>query len=119
MSPLMEALRPLGYQALPTAEQGDCGIDVMAFWDGKERAYATWKGLRLELASALEASAEDSTWHGILEAGGEGSGTDAYALGSYTDAPRGDAGPREPMLLSQGTAEIESARARARVRTVI
>ena len=64
MSPLMETLRPLGYQALPTAEQGDCGIDVMAFWDGKERTDATCKGLRLELASAMEASAEDSTWHG-------------------------------------------------------
>ena len=28
MFPFMATLRPLGYQALPTAEQGDCGIDA-------------------------------------------------------------------------------------------
>ena len=37
MSPLMETLKPLGYQALPTAEQGDCGVDVLAFWDGQQK----------------------------------------------------------------------------------
>ena len=36
-SPLIEALRPLGYQPLPTAEQGARGIDVMALWDGISR----------------------------------------------------------------------------------
>ena len=107
MSELMEALSPLGYQALPTAEQVDCGIDVVAFWDGKERAAATWKGLRLELASALEAGAEEPTWHGILEACGEGSGAAAYARRPSTDATCDDAGPREPML-SESTAETES-----------
>ena len=34
MSPLQEYVRPLGYILLPTVEQGDCGIDAMAFWDG-------------------------------------------------------------------------------------
>ena len=65
----MEALSPLGYQALPIAGEGDCGIDGMAFWDGKESN------------SALEASAEDSTWRSILEACGEGLGNVAYVLG--------------------------------------
>ena len=47
---------------MPTAEQGDCGIDVMAFWDGKDRAPATWKAIRIEIASLLDESADSSTW---------------------------------------------------------
>ena len=36
---------PLLMEVLQTAEQGDCGIDVMAFWGGKVRAAATWKSI--------------------------------------------------------------------------
>ena len=57
--PLIKALWPLGYKALPTAEQGGCGIYVTAFWDGRDRTEATRKALRIELPSGLEACAED------------------------------------------------------------
>ena len=52
-------------------EQGDCGLDAMAFWDGSERADKTWKALRLELAAALESSAYDYVWQSALAACGE------------------------------------------------
>ena len=97
MFPFMATLRPLGYQALPTAEQGDCGIDAMAFWDGKERTETAWAGLRMEVCSALEACAEDSIWHGILEAYGEGPAKVASSQVSSADAQQCVTGPTEPI----------------------
>ena len=71
MSPLQEHVRPLRYILVPTVEQGDCGLDAMAFWDGSERVDKTWKALRLELAAALESSAYDYVWQSALAACGE------------------------------------------------
>ena len=82
----MEALGPLGYQALPTAEQGGCGIGVIASWVGKELTDTAWKALRMELPSALEACAKDSALRGIPEVRGEG----AAKLASRRE-PRADA----------------------------
>ena len=71
MSPLQEHVRPLRYILVPTVEQGDCGLDAMAYWDGSERVDKTWKALRLELAAALESSAYDYVWQSALAACGE------------------------------------------------
>ena len=71
MSPLQEHARPLRYILLPTVEQGDCGLDAMAFWDGSERTDKTWTALLLELAGALEAFADDPVWQAALAACGE------------------------------------------------
>ena len=71
MSPLQECARPLGYILLPTVEQGGCGLDAMAFWDGAERMGKTWNALRPELAGALEVGAEDPVWQAALAASGE------------------------------------------------
>ena len=65
-SPLTEALVTHGYRPLPTAEQGDCGIDVMAYWDGVVRCADSWKRLRWELAAAMEARAGDVSWQNIF-----------------------------------------------------
>ena len=61
----------MGYQVLPTAEQGDCGINVMAFWDGRERNDASWQSIRVELADHIRESARDPSWYAVLEACGE------------------------------------------------
>ena len=79
----MEALRPLGYQALPTAKQGDCGIEAMTFWSGRERTEATWKALRIELSSSPEAW--DLAWHIICKALGEGPAHGASGRGPRAD----------------------------------
>ena len=64
-----------------TVEQGDCGLDAMAFWDGSERTDKTWKALRLELAGALEAFAYDPVWQVALAVCGEVSpGEDVHSL---------------------------------------
>ena len=70
MSPLQEHVRPLRYILVPTVEQGDGGLDAMAFWDGSERADKSWKALRLELAAALDSSADDPVWQSALAACG-------------------------------------------------
>ena len=81
MSPLQEHVRPLRYFLLQTVEQGDCGLDAMAFWDGSERTDKTWKALRLELAGALEAFAYDPVWQVALAVCGEVSpGEDVHSL---------------------------------------
>jgi hypothetical protein len=49
MSPLIEDLLGFGFTALPTAAQGDCGLDVMAYWDGVDRTPNQWKSLRWKL----------------------------------------------------------------------
>ena len=54
MSPLIEDLLGFGMTALPTAAQGDCGLDVMAYWDGVDRTPNQWKSLRWELGVAIE-----------------------------------------------------------------
>ena len=71
MSPPQEHVRPLRYIIVPTVEQGDCGLDAMAFWDVTERTDKTWEALRLELAGALEVGAEDPVWQVALAACGE------------------------------------------------
>ena len=45
MSPLTEELVLLGLMPLPTAEQGDCGLEVMAYWDGLESCTAVSKAM--------------------------------------------------------------------------
>ena len=71
MPPLSESFSRIGYQVFPTVEQGDCGIDVMAFWDGRERNDASWKSIRVELADYIRERERDPTWHAVLEACGE------------------------------------------------
>ena len=68
MSPLAEDLLCFGIAALPTAEQGDCGLDVMVYWDGRDRTPVQWTMMRLELAVAIDAMANDLQWHSVLEA---------------------------------------------------
>ena len=68
MSPLVEDLVCFGMAVLPTAEQGDCGLDVMVYWDGQDRSTASWKTLRLELGAAIDGVAADPHWHGVLDA---------------------------------------------------
>ena len=48
-------LKSLGYVMLPTAAQGDCGIDALCFWDADCRGTgpAEWKTLRLELRNFM------------------------------------------------------------------
>ena len=60
MSPLLEDLLSFGILALPTAEQGDCCLDVMVYWDGRNRAAAQWQTPCSELAVASEAVATDA-----------------------------------------------------------
>ena len=71
-SPLTESLASAGFRPLPTAEQGDCGLDVMVFWDGDVRSAQSWKALRLELDAAVGARVADPVWHGIFLACAEG-----------------------------------------------
>ena len=37
----------------PTALDGNCGIDAMAHFDGRDRNKATWNALRRELAKFM------------------------------------------------------------------
>eukprot|EP00974_Lingulodinium_polyedra_P026476 2555195-Lingulodinium_polyedra.AAC.1 len=42
----------------------------MAFWEGRDRAPATWDALRREIAAALRARAHDPEWqyaYGVTE----------------------------------------------------
>ena len=66
MSPLIEDLLGFGMLALPTAAQGDCGLDVMAYWDGFDRTPKPWKSLRLEVGAAIEGLASDPQWHTVF-----------------------------------------------------
>ena len=68
MSPLIEDLLGFGMTALPTAAQGDCGLDVMAYWDGVDQTPNQWKSLRLELGAAIEGLASDPQWHTVFVA---------------------------------------------------
>ena len=68
MSPLIEDLLGFGITALPTAAQGDCGLDVMAYWDGRDRTPNQWKSLRLEIGVAIEGLASDPRWHKVFVA---------------------------------------------------
>jgi len=52
MSPLIEDLLGFGIAALPTVAQGDCGWDVMAYWDGVDRTL-NWAVLKGVLESFL------------------------------------------------------------------
>jgi hypothetical protein len=55
-----------GITSLPTAAQGDCGLDVMAYWDGVDRTPSQWKSLRLEVGVAIEGLASDPQWHTVF-----------------------------------------------------
>ena len=68
MSPLIEDLLGFGITALPTAAQGDCGLDVMTYWDGRDRTPKQWKSLRLEIGAAIEGLASDPQWHKVFVA---------------------------------------------------
>jgi hypothetical protein len=68
MSPLIEDLLGFGITALPTVAQGDCGLDVMAYWDGVDRTPNQWKTLRLEVGVAIEGLASDPQWHTVFVA---------------------------------------------------
>ena len=49
---------------LPTAAQGDCGIDALCFWDadGGETGPAEWKNLRVELRNFMHFNADSIEW---------------------------------------------------------
>ena len=66
MSPLIEDLIGFGMTALPTVAHGDCGLDVMAYWDGVDRTPKQWKSLRLEVGAAIEGLASDPQWHTVF-----------------------------------------------------
>ena len=68
MSPLIEDLLGFGMTALPTVAQGDCGLDVMAYWDGRDRTPKQWKSLRLETGYAIEGLASDPQWRTVFVA---------------------------------------------------
>ena len=99
MSPLQEYMRTLGYILLPTVEQGGCGIDAMAFWDGAPRTETTWKALRLEVSSALEVGAEDPLWQAALAGCGE--------LPSITTTASGTKSPSSPWALAPAQCSSE------------
>ena len=68
MSPLIEDLLGFGVTALPTVAQGDCGLDVMADWDGVDRTSKQWQSLRLEVGVAIEGLAFDPQRHKVFVA---------------------------------------------------
>lgn len=115
MSPLAEQLREAGHLALPTVEQGDCGLDVMAFWDGRPRTPATWRDLRLELVAALDVRAEDVLWQGVLEACGEAHALEASvshveaSLSHVDDAGAGTSEPRGAIAQAENAVLGEAA----------
>ena len=80
MSPLIEDLLGFGMTAVPTAAQGDCGLDVMAYWDGLDRTPKQWKSLRLEVGVAIEGLASDPQWHTVFVACAELPSPDTTAL---------------------------------------
>ena len=104
MSPLVEDLVCFGMAALPTAEQGDCGLDVMVYWDGQDRSTASWKTLCLELGAAIDGVAADPHWHGVLDACAElplpertsadAAGTLAVSLAALAASPQKCSGSR-------------------------
>ena len=85
MSPLIEDLLGFGIAALPTAAQGDCGLDVMAYWDGVDRTPNQWKSLRLEVGAAIEGLASDPQWHTVFVACAELPSPDTTALVRSSD----------------------------------
>ena len=103
MSLLLEELLTFGMLAFPTAEQGDCGLDVMVYWDGQNRAALGWKTLRLELAVAIEAAATDTDRHSTLQACAElplpetGSAASLAGPAALAEAPAALAGATAAM----------------------
>ena len=59
---LLEALRPLGLAPLPTASDGNCGVDVCCQWMGRPRASGAWMEMRDELASLCMSFADEDLW---------------------------------------------------------
>ena len=58
----------LGYMTIPTAAQGDCGIDALSYWDSEcERSTpAQWKALRLELHRFMNEHCDDEVWQELF-----------------------------------------------------
>ena len=57
----VSALR-VGWAIVPTQVFGDCGIDVMCFFDGLPRTPANFKKIRNELQEAIEGFSTDVYW---------------------------------------------------------
>ena len=51
-----------GWSLRATVAQGDCGIDAMAYWEGRPRTPETWQRVRLELAAAMVALRGCTMW---------------------------------------------------------
>ena len=66
----LAALRA-GWGLKATVAQGDCAIDVMAYYQSFERHENTWKHLRGQIADFLLAASLDASWHEIFAACGE------------------------------------------------
>ena len=105
MSPLIEDLLGFGIAALPTAAQGDCGLDVMAYWDGVDRTPNQWKRLRLEVGAAIEGLASDPQWHTVFTACAELPSPDAAAVTTVVHASDPCPAPKPP----PGEMEISAA----------
>ena len=63
-------LQQLGFIMIPTAAQGDCGIDALVFHENNlvYASPAQWKHLRLELSSHMRAQAEEPAWQALFRA---------------------------------------------------
>ena len=105
MSPLIEDLLGFGIAALPTAAQGDCGLDVMAYWDGVDRTPNQWKRLRLEVGVAIEGLVSDPQWHTVFTACAELPSPDAAAVTNVVHASDPCPAPKPP----PGEMEISAA----------
>ena len=53
---------------LPTAAQGDCGIDTMTHFLRRDREPSSWAVLRKELAAFMRQHADEAEWHEIFAA---------------------------------------------------
>ena len=71
LAPLRRFAAEQQYSVVPTQAAGDCGIDVMAFWEGVSRNAAEWKKMRLSLAKAIVDHAADEQWQECFVACGE------------------------------------------------
>ena len=63
-------LQQLGFIMIPTAAQGDCGIDALVFYENGLvfASPAQWKHLRSELSIHMRAQAEDPAWQELFGA---------------------------------------------------
>ena len=59
---LLDDLSPRGLVPLPTACDGDCGVDVCLFWEGRSRDRDSRLGFRQWVADAMWDKREDPQW---------------------------------------------------------